>query len=93
MIRSIDVEELTQILNEKKDLNVLDVQRKVDYAASPLKIPGAAWLDPENASTWIDLQPGDKLKKLRSSQTLCQGPNLSRRSRHGVPVLKFTKFR
>jgi len=39
----------------------LDVRRKTDYEASPKKIKGAVWHDPETIDTWIKQLPVDTL--------------------------------
>ncbi len=57
MIPSIDVDKLRASL---KEITLLDVRRKADYEASPKKIPGAAWLDPDAVDTWIGKQSKDR---------------------------------
>lgn len=59
MIRSINTEELSSFLKNKSTMTLLDVRRKTDYEASPQKITGAKWHDPETMDTWIEALPVD----------------------------------
>ena len=45
MSRTINPQELKSLL-ENKDVKVIDVRRKDDYAADNSAIPGASWFDP-----------------------------------------------
>ncbi len=58
MIPSVDVVELKESL-KNRNVSLLDVRRKGDYEASPKRIPGASWFDPESVDTWIDKQNTD----------------------------------
>lgn len=60
MTRSINIKELSVLLKDNSNVTLLDVRRKTDYEASPQKIPGAAWQDPEKIETWISRLPVDK---------------------------------
>lgn len=59
MTRSINSKELSELLNKKSAVTLLDVRRKTDYEASPQKITGATWQDPESIDTWIEHLPVD----------------------------------
>ena len=48
----IDVETLYRLMAASEDVTLLDVRRKADYEASPAKIPGARWRDPEMIDRW-----------------------------------------
>ena len=59
MDRTINPQELKNIL-ENKDVKIIDVRRKEDYAADNTAIPGASWFDPANIDGWCDTMPTDK---------------------------------
>ncbi len=59
MNRTINPQELKSLL-ENKDVKVIDVRRKDDYAADSSAIPGATWFDPANIDGWCDTMPKDK---------------------------------
>ncbi len=59
MSRTINPQELKSLL-ENKDVKVIDVRRKDDYAADNSVIPGASWFDPANIDRWCDTMPTDK---------------------------------
>lgn len=61
MKNSVTIKELTGLLKNKNALTLLDVRRKADYDASPHKITGADWHDPEIMETWIKHLEADKL--------------------------------
>lgn len=61
MARSINIKELSMLLNNKDNLTLLDVRRKTDYEASPQKITGAVWQDPEKIDSWINRLTAKKL--------------------------------
>lgn len=54
---SIDVEGLEKMLSASEKVSPVDVRRKGDYDASPYKIPGAPWRDPEKIDRWADELP------------------------------------
>lgn len=59
MAKSIDPQELNSRLTSAETPTLIDVRRKTDYEASPEKIPGATWRDPEKIEDWIkDLPSG-----------------------------------
>jgi rhodanese-related sulfurtransferase len=59
MSRTIQAQELKSILGSK-DVTVIDVRRKDDYAADISAIPGATWLDPAQIDHWSSSLPADK---------------------------------
>ncbi len=59
MSRTINPQELKSLLGNK-DVTVIDVRRKDDYAADNSAIPGASWFDPANIDRWCDTMPKDK---------------------------------
>jgi len=61
MANSINIEELNELLKNKSAVTLLDVRRKSDYEASPQKIKGAVWNDPETIDTWCEHLPIDTL--------------------------------
>ena len=61
MANSINIEELNELLKNKSAVTLLDVRRKSDYEASPQKIKGAVWNNPETIDTWSEYLPGDTL--------------------------------
>jgi uncharacterized protein len=59
MAKSIDPQELKKQLTNSNPPTLIDVRRKTDYEASPNKIAGATWRDPEKIEDWIkDLPSG-----------------------------------
>lgn len=59
MSRTIQAQELKSILGNK-DVTLIDVRRKDDYAADSSAIPGATWLDPTQIDNWSSSLPADK---------------------------------
>lgn len=59
MTRSINSNDLSSLLEKKSGVTLIDVRRKTDYNASPQKIIGATWHDPEDINTWIKQLPVD----------------------------------
>lgn len=59
MSRTISANELKPLV-ERKSVTVLDVRRKGDYEADKVKLPGAAWRDPETIADWSRSLPKDK---------------------------------
>lgn len=59
MTRSISIKELRSLLGKKGSVTLIDVRRKANYEASPQKITGATWHDPENIDTWVKKLPAD----------------------------------
>ena len=59
MSRSISVQALEKLLNQKQSVSLLDVRRKSDYESSPQMIEAASWYDPEKIDEWIDGVPKD----------------------------------
>ena len=59
MNRTINPQEFKSILGSK-DVTVLDVRRKEDYAADNSVIPGSTWFDPANIDNWCTTLPKDK---------------------------------
>lgn len=58
---TINAVSLDKILSGSKKVSLIDVRRKVDYEASPNKIPGAQWRDPEKIDHWMsDLPAGQQ---------------------------------
>ena len=43
-----------------KNVTVIDVRRKDDYAADGSVIPGSTWFDPTNIDNWCSTLPTDK---------------------------------
>ena len=43
-----------------KNVTVIDVRRKDDYAADSSVIPGSTWFDPTNIDNWCSTLPTDK---------------------------------
>jgi len=60
MAKSISVQRLQQLLNEKEKPCLLDVRRQSDYKAAPQKIETARWKDPEKLDEWVDSIPKDQ---------------------------------
>ncbi len=60
MNRTISPDDLKQLLYLRKNILVLDVRRKSDYMTDGLKIPGAAWLDPDKLTLWSTALPLDR---------------------------------
>ncbi|MEW6352532.1 MAG: rhodanese-like domain-containing protein [Thermodesulfobacteriota bacterium] len=52
MANSITPEELRTLMDSDKKTTVLDVRRKADFEASPKKIGGAEWCNPEKVDEW-----------------------------------------
>ena len=60
MSRSISVQALKKLLNQKQSVSLLDVRRKSDYETSPQMIEAASWCDPEKVEEWIEGVPKDR---------------------------------
>lgn len=54
MAESISTQKLQRLLKEHREISLLDVRRKQDYAADPQKIETAEWVDPEKMDRWIN---------------------------------------
>ena len=59
MNRTIKPQELKSII-DNKDVKVIDVRRKEDYAADNSVIPGSTWFDPANIDNWCTTLPDNK---------------------------------
>lgn len=59
MSRTIKPQEFKSILGNK-NVTLLDVRRKDDYAADSTVIPGSSWLDPSQLDSWSATLPADK---------------------------------
>ncbi len=59
MNRTINPQEFKSIVGSK-DVTVLDVRRKEDYAADNSVIPGSTWFDPANIDNWCTTLPTEK---------------------------------
>ena len=59
MNRTIKPQDLKSILGNK-DVKVIDVRRKDDYAAADSTISNSSWFDPANIDGWCDMMPKDK---------------------------------
>jgi len=57
---SIDIQALNNMLGAGDAPVLLDVRRKADYEATPQKITGAVWRDPENIDRWVKDLPSDR---------------------------------
>lgn len=57
MSRTLTPEELK---SSQTEVELIDVRREADRTADPVKIPGAAWRNPEQANQWINDLPDDK---------------------------------
>ena len=57
MKHSIEIDELNKFLSIGDTLTLLDVRRKTDYEATPQKIVGAVWRDPEKIDIWVTQLP------------------------------------
>ena len=60
MSRTITPNDLKPLLARDKDVVLLDIRRKNDYDADPVKVPGAAWYDPNQVAEWSAQLPRDK---------------------------------
>lgn len=60
MADSIPPQELRALLESDRKPILLDVRRKADFEASPMKIGNAVWHDPEKADDWIQDVPQDR---------------------------------
>ena len=59
MTSSINIHTLNKMIGTGNAPVLLDVRRKADYEATPQKITGATWCDPENIDRWVkDLPSG-----------------------------------
>ena len=59
MSRTINPQEFKSLVGSK-DVTVLDVRRKEDYATDNSVIPGSTWFDPVNIDNWCSTLPKDK---------------------------------
>ncbi len=60
MAKSISVTDLRELLGTGRSVRILDVRRRADYEAAPLRIPAAEWHDPEKTDDWIPTLPSDQ---------------------------------
>ena len=60
MKRTIEPQELEELLRDNKDVVLIDVRRRADYEADKAMIPGAIWRDPEEKEHWSGDLPKDK---------------------------------
>jgi len=60
MKRTVTTDELKTMLEESKDITLLDVRRATDREADKEALPGAQWLDPEKVNEWGEHLPKDK---------------------------------
>lgn len=61
MTHTIDIKVLSELLENKDPMTLLDVRRKADYQANPNTIKGAVWRDPEKIDDWVkDLPVGKR---------------------------------
>jgi rhodanese-related sulfurtransferase len=59
MSRTINSQEFKSMLGNK-NVTVIDVRRKEDYAADNSVIPGSSWFDPANIDNWCTTLPENK---------------------------------
>ena len=59
MSRTISTQEF-KALQGNKDVTVIDVRRKEDYAADNSVIPDSTWFDPANIDNWCTTLPENK---------------------------------
>lgn len=59
MSRIINVSDLKPLV-ENKTVTVLDVRRQNDFEADTVKLPGAVWRNPEQATEWGRNLPRDR---------------------------------
>lgn len=59
MSRTINPQEFKTLLGSK-DVTLIDVRRKEDYAADNSVIPGSTWFDPANIDNWCSTLPTNK---------------------------------
>jgi uncharacterized protein len=57
MTHSIETKELNKLLPIGDTVTLLDVRRKKDYEATPQKIAGSVWRDPEKIDAWVTQLP------------------------------------
>ena len=60
MTHSIEIKELNKLLSGGDTATLLDVRRRTDYEATPQKIAGAVWQDPEKIDLWVTQLPVGK---------------------------------
>lgn len=60
MTDSITIKELNSLLISAAAPVLIDVRRKSDYEADPMKITGAVWYDPEKIDDWLNSIPTDR---------------------------------
>jgi rhodanese-related sulfurtransferase len=60
MRRTITTEELRTLLDQRKEVTILDVRRRTDHDADPTRISAAEWRDPDKVDEWGKDLPKDK---------------------------------
>ncbi|WP_373500318.1 HDIG domain-containing metalloprotein [Desulfococcus sp.] len=60
MAHTIDINELSKLLEKEEPMTLLDVRREADYQANPKTIKGAVWRDPEKVGDWVKQLPVGK---------------------------------
>lgn len=60
MAHTIDIKELSEVLENEEPLTLLDVRREADYQANPNTIKGAVWRNPEKIDDWVKQLPVGK---------------------------------
>lgn len=52
MEKTITPDDLKALLGSGQSVTLLDVRRKADLDADPVKLPGARWCDPDKIGEW-----------------------------------------
>ena len=60
MQKIISPEQLSQVMESKQGVVILDVRRKSDFEADTQMIPGAVWRDPEQVEEWSKTLPKEQ---------------------------------
>jgi rhodanese-related sulfurtransferase len=60
MAKSVSPEDLQELLDQNREITLIDVRRKTDYDTSPQKIREADWHDPERIDEWMGPVPKDR---------------------------------
>ena len=60
MAHTIDIKELSKLLDKEEPVTLLDVRREADYQANPNTIKSAVWRDPEKIDDWVEQLPVGK---------------------------------
>lgn len=89
MADSIPPQELRALLESDQNPVLLDVRRKIDFEAAPMKIGNAVWRDPEKADDWRQDVPQDRPVVVYCARGGSVSQSIANRLQQSHPDAKF----